>query len=254
MYHALDSPARPAGAKDVGEHRYILKVTQFADHLTYLYREKFKSFLLEELLDLGTWPDKAVVITFDDGHESNYFLALPLLRKFGFKADFFITTDWIGTDRYMTVDQIRELHKCGMGIGSHGVTHNFLSNMDEGEVKQELRQSMEVLSSITRGRIVSFSIPGGRVQPCLFAAAEQLGYRIVCASHPGLWKKGDFSFSIPRLALESGTDMNTYKFMVNGKKAYINKMLIRYNILLFLKKSMKTDSYEYFRKYILKRI
>ncbi len=41
-------------------------------------------------------PKKSVIVTFDDGHESDYTLALPLLRKFNFKATFFITTDWIG--------------------------------------------------------------------------------------------------------------------------------------------------------------
>ena len=254
MYHALESPERPAGAKDAGEQRYVLRVAQFSDHLEYLHQGGFKTFLLEKLLELEKWPDKAVAITFDDGHESNFFLALPLLRKYGFKADFFITTDWIGTDSYMTTDQIKVMHEFGMGIGSHGVTHNFLSDMNDGEMERELRKSMEILSGITRGKIASFSAPGGRSRPGMVAAAVRLGYRVVCISQPGVLEKGDSALSIPRLALRRDTDMETYKFMVHGEQEYINKMLRRYNLLLFAKKGLKVNWYERLRKCILKKI
>ena len=59
--------------------------------MEYLHREGYRTFLLDELQQVEPWPEKSVVLTFDDGHESNYLLALPILQEFGFKAHFFIT-------------------------------------------------------------------------------------------------------------------------------------------------------------------
>jgi len=123
MYHALEDKAHPAGAKDAGEQRYVLQVSQFREQMEHLHQEGYKTFLLDELQALVDWPVKSVVLTFDDGHESNFTLALPILQEYRFKAEFFITTGWIGTQYFMTEEQIRGLYRAGMGIGSHGVTH-----------------------------------------------------------------------------------------------------------------------------------
>lgn len=45
-------------------------------------------------------PDKPVVITFDDGYESNYRLAVPVLREFNMKATVFVIGAFMGKDTY----------------------------------------------------------------------------------------------------------------------------------------------------------
>jgi len=50
----------------------------------------------------------AVAITFDDGYRDNHDVALPILRQHGLTATFFVTTDWIETDRILWWDA---LHK-----------------------------------------------------------------------------------------------------------------------------------------------
>ena len=155
MYHALEDDAHPSGATDAGEQLYVLEVSSFREQMSYLHREGYRAFLLEELRALGEWPDKAIVLTFDDGHESNSSLALPILQECGFKAKFFITTGWIGTPNFMNKEQIRGLHRAGMGIGSHGVTHRFLSDLPEAEVRAELIDSKTVLEGACYINVVS---------------------------------------------------------------------------------------------------
>jgi len=163
MYHALEDEAHPSGAKEPGDLLYVLQVSQFRDQMEWLHREGFRPFLLEELHACDQWPDKAVVLTFDDGHESNATLALPILQEFGFKAEFFITTGWIGTPYFMNTEQIRTLHRAGMGVGSHGVTHRFLSDLPEAEIRDEISDSQKVLESCVGEPVISLSYPGGRM-------------------------------------------------------------------------------------------
>jgi len=53
-------------------------------------------------------PPGAVAITFDDGYEDNFSVALPLLKKHGMSATFFLTTGWIESERMLWWDRVHE--------------------------------------------------------------------------------------------------------------------------------------------------
>lgn len=57
-------------------------------------------------LDGGALPPNPVLVTFDDGYRDNYDVALPLLRRHGVKATFFIATDYITQRRIFWWDRI----------------------------------------------------------------------------------------------------------------------------------------------------
>lgn len=71
----------------------------FARQMSYL-REHYSVVPLAELVDClrsgRGFPAKAVAITFDDGYKDNHDVALPILKRFGFPATVFVTTDAIG--------------------------------------------------------------------------------------------------------------------------------------------------------------
>ncbi len=50
-------------------------------------------------LATGTLPERAVSVTFDDGYADNYHEALPILRKWGIPATFFIATGYLNGGR-----------------------------------------------------------------------------------------------------------------------------------------------------------
>jgi peptidoglycan/xylan/chitin deacetylase (PgdA/CDA1 family) len=52
--------------------------------------------LVESIKAGKSFPEKAVVITFDDGYKDNYLYAYPVLRKYNLPATIFITTGYIG--------------------------------------------------------------------------------------------------------------------------------------------------------------
>lgn len=99
MYHQLTTDKSKSG-------KYVLTVEQFEKDLVYLRENGYSSVTLAQLFDYsegkGVMPKKPVMITFDDGCETVYTYALPLLRKYGFNAVCFI----IGsvTDKYSSIN------------------------------------------------------------------------------------------------------------------------------------------------------
>src|SRR5215831_12625869 len=96
---------------------------------------------LTQVLGLEPIPDKLVVLTFDDSVASQYKVVLPLLKKYGFGATFFITEGFsFPTNKtdYMTWEQIAELHREGFEIGNHTRDHAGVNQLSPGALRQQL--------------------------------------------------------------------------------------------------------------------
>ncbi len=82
----------------------VLGMQQFEEQVSFLARE-YQPLSLSELVAglqrKAPIPDRAVVLTFDDGYRNNLVLAAPILRHYGVPATFFITTGLIGTNQWM---------------------------------------------------------------------------------------------------------------------------------------------------------
>ena len=87
MYHQLTKNKSKSG-------KYVLSVEQFENDLKYLKEKGYESVTIKQLLDYSNGkdilPDKPIMITFDDGCETLYAYALPLLEKYGFGAVGFV--------------------------------------------------------------------------------------------------------------------------------------------------------------------
>ena len=80
MYHSiLDNEKR------VGD--YVITPKMFEEDLKYLKNSGYETIVTKDLIDYvengKSLPEKAVVITFDDGYYNNYSYAYPLLKKYG---------------------------------------------------------------------------------------------------------------------------------------------------------------------------
>ena len=50
----------------------------------------------EDAIETGNFPEKSVLITFDDGYLDNWVYAYPILKEFGLRATLFVVTGWLG--------------------------------------------------------------------------------------------------------------------------------------------------------------
>ena len=71
----------------------------FEDQISTLKRAGYVAITLDELhsyvLGKTRLPPKSIVLTFDDGYLDNWVFAFPILRKYGFKATVFVSTDFV---------------------------------------------------------------------------------------------------------------------------------------------------------------
>jgi peptidoglycan/xylan/chitin deacetylase (PgdA/CDA1 family) len=92
---------------------WSLSVTpsHFAEHLEVLQKHYHPLSLpqLVEALRENKLPDRAVVVTFDDGYADNFYNAKPLLEKYNIPATFFISTGSIGQNREFWWDELERL-------------------------------------------------------------------------------------------------------------------------------------------------
>ncbi len=218
--------------------------------MEYLQREGYRTFLLEDLHLLDVWPEKSVVLTFDDGHESNYTLALPVLQEYGFKAEFFITTGWIGTPHYLIEEQILGLLRAGMGVGSHGVTHSFLTDLSSEKASFELSMSMKELQRITGHPIQSLSFPGGRMTKQVHIQALQTGFRYICSSEPYMCTKLSDNVAIPRFAINERITLQVFSSLLRDGEPFLK--LVRYRVLVLIKCFLGNRLYEHLRALMLR--
>ena len=124
-------------------------------------------------------------LTFDDGHRSNYEVALPLLCARGMTAHFFITAGWTGVrSGYMGWDELRILHDAGHTIGAHGWSHALLTHCNAAKLHTELSSARSLLQDKLGTDVTSMSFPGGRFNQRVLAACREAGYTRLYSSIP----------------------------------------------------------------------
>ncbi len=93
-----------------------LNVNLFEKLLIYC-KKYYQFYTLGELVafhhEHGVYPKYAVVLTFDDGFQSFYYLAYPLLKKYGVKASIFICPGLIDKDNTLWPEVIFDAYEKG---------------------------------------------------------------------------------------------------------------------------------------------
>jgi peptidoglycan/xylan/chitin deacetylase (PgdA/CDA1 family) len=121
-------------------------------------------------------PSRPVILSFDDGYADFYTTALPILRAHDFTAVAYIVSGFVGQSGYMSADQIVELDRRGIEIGSHTVHHPNLARSSPGNVTFEVVASKQALEQLIGHPIYSFCYPSGLYNGGVMAAVQTAGY------------------------------------------------------------------------------
>ena len=144
---------------------YVVPPEDFAEQLDYLAEEGYTTITPQDYARARKGkqqlPEKPVILSFDDGYEDNARVVLPMLRERGMKAVFYMVTNDIGQDGYLTWDNLRALEHAGMEIGSHTANHLPLTTLTREQQRDEVRLSKLLLEWNGMKTIFSFSYPNG---------------------------------------------------------------------------------------------
>jgi len=170
------------------------------------YRVVSSTDLLGFLQNEHCLPEKAVVITIDDGYRSGYDIAYPILQKYGFTATLFIYTDFVGASRNaVTWNQLREMKKSGFQVGGHTTSHDDLTKQRDGEnrrsyltrIEKGLGVSKSILDRKLGQNTILLAFPYGRYDSTVLRVAERTGYEMAVTV-----KRGSNPFFADMLALK----------------------------------------------------
>lgn len=192
--------------KVAGKDLHALEPSQLDEILAMIIENFGGTVNLKDLIS-GQNPltnKNGVLVTFDDGYEDHFKVALPILQKYKATATFFLLPKYFSQQNFwdhrsqvflnhLSIEQANGLVAAGQTIGSHGLTHNSLLKFNYGELENEFKESKNMLEDILQTEICCFSYPYGDVDDNIASSAAKV-YRYSFATNketvPNWYKSG----------------------------------------------------------------
>ena len=178
---------------------------------------------------------------------NNFDQSFPTLKQHGFSAYFFIIAKCIGQPGYMGWDELRELRKAGMTIGSHGFSHEILTNLLDTQIEEELRASKKFLERNLEIEVDTFSVPRGFCDDNVIQKAYDAGYkRIFISDRPRKLQSDCYS----RVAVKANWPLERFTQAINGSTPFNERVFGVFRSAA--KKIFCNSAYDWVRKVLLK--
>lgn len=229
MYHDVVPEAEMAQLPGERIH-YAIGLEKFREQMQFLknrgkigiHFSRFYRLLQEDPGEL--FSGKYVVLTFDDGHDSQVKFAVPVLQEMGFTATFFAVADWIGTVGFASENDLKNLIAAGMDVQSHTASHLFLIELNSHQSVRELLGSKRKLEAIIGKPVEFLSLPGGRSDHSVWQLCGAYGYRGILTSLMGygnfqpFWEKIHSNGYVPhgyyRIPVGRGMSPDTFENLI----------------------------------------
>jgi len=212
-YHHI-RPMPPETAP-INDRAFTVSPEGFEAHLKYFKENGYQTVLIDDLInyfDTGKpLPTKAVAITFDDGRYGQYKWAYFLLKKYEMKATFFITTGWVGSNDFLTWEEIKEMSDNGMAIGSHSISHPHLSDQNDIDLKHELEDGKKIIEEKIGKPIKYLAYPGGDYSTRVIEFAKTAGFEAALSVYKIIEQAPKYRYVIRRFHADDALESITSK-------------------------------------------
>ncbi len=216
MYH------RVGDAHNDWERKYCISPKRFAEHMRALAHSGWQAVSAADFMawrkGLGALPEKAFLISFDDGFKGVYEHAWLILRQYHWPATMFLVSHLIGQDdawskkespggrTYPLLDlaEITEMAQGGFSFHGHSRHHRDLTTLNDAELADETagcKAELNALGIPCR----YFAYPYGRFGEREAAAVKAAGFEAAFSVQPGFNRTDVDIFRIRRLDI-FGTD------------------------------------------------
>ncbi len=192
-YHKVGPRLRGARIKGL-----TVSAKLFTNQLAELRAVGIASATLGEFAATTPLPENRVVITFDDGFRSVREHALAPLKEHGFTAIQFLCAGLLGktnewdvaqgevAEPLMDTAEIRDWLAAGHQIGSHTLTHAWLTRLPHDAAREEITASKKKLEDTFGVRVQHFCYPYGDWNAAVRDLVIEAGYTTACTTEPGV--------------------------------------------------------------------
>lgn len=214
MYHEFLS--KPIPGDDITPSNLATQLALFQkDGYNAITLQQFTQFIDGQ----GTVPPNAILLTFDNGYQSQYTVAFPLLEKYHDPAVLFLIASWLtpgyapaGVQPPLTTAEVQQMVASGLvSIGTQGwdihtgvpvapglteaadigqeynaatgTTESFASY--EARVGADLAHAQSALAPLAGGKLTAFAYPFGDYDPALISILHQEGFKYLFAAKLG---------------------------------------------------------------------
>ncbi|HMD51512.1 MAG TPA: polysaccharide deacetylase family protein [Solirubrobacteraceae bacterium] len=217
MYHVIASP--PAGAPFPGLY---VPPEEFAAQMQALKEAGWHAVTLDRVeaywrsgVPLG--PGKPIVLSFDNGYNSQYTQALPVLQRLG----------WVGVENLqlsglppsqggLGEGQVRGLLAAGWELDTQGFSHADLVTLDSEELHYQVAGARTALQRRYGVAVNWFCYPSGHYDATVIAAVKAAGYTGSTTVIPGWAHPSEDPYRLHRLRVLGGTSPQALLSLLQG--------------------------------------
>lgn len=173
-------------------------------------------------------PEKPVLITFDDGYQSVWDLAKPVLDRAGYVATVYAVPKALGQYNIwdqnkstpiwpcMTAETCKQLIASGWEIGAHGFDHQALTALDDRVLNKNLTSARDKLSEQLNEKVTTFCYPFGALNDRVKTAVKEAGYLAACAISPGTSSVTADIWALRRVYVKGPEGLTAFKRKVSS--------------------------------------
>jgi len=190
----------------------------FLEHLDEINNSKFEFISFDKFNEIikSKMEKNYLLLTIDDGFESFYLNAWPVLKKRKIPFILFVSTREVGNNGYMTWKQIKEIESSGLAtIGNHSHTHEYLIDWEEKKIRDDLEKSIKIFEKELGYSPKLFSYPFGEYSTALKKIVTDLNFEFAFGQHSGVIDSSKDFLELPRFPInEKYGELKRFKSII----------------------------------------
>ncbi len=149
---------------------------------------------------------KPIVVSFDNGYQSQYSNALPVLRRLGWVGDENLQLSGLPPSQGgLSEAQVKGLVAAGWELDTQGFSHADLIRLDAAQLAYQVATARQTLQHRYGVPVNWFCYPSGHYNPAVVAEVRAAGYTGSTTVVPGWAGPSSDPYRLPRLRVLGGT-------------------------------------------------